>query len=76
MRLVSELKLNGHHIVGDNAFSSVQLAHDLKIGKVLLPNLTICKCDYTGTQLMLKKNKGGPMMHFAEYKNLPTEGWG
>ena len=49
MRLVSELKLNGHHIVGDDAFSSVQLVHDLKIVKIPLQNLTICKCDYTGT---------------------------
>ena len=31
-RLVSKLKYNGHHIIGDNAFSSVQLALDLKKG--------------------------------------------
>ena len=46
----------------------------IKLGTVPLPRFTIRKCDYTGTQLMGKKGK--QQMHFAEYKNLPTEGWG
>ena len=30
VRLVSKLKYEGHHLIGDNAFSSIQLAIDLK----------------------------------------------
>ena len=72
MRLVSKLKYEGHHIIGDNTFSSVQLAADLKAGYVD-PTFTIPKSDYTGTQKM--QNKTDKQMHFAEYKNLPTKGW-
>ena len=55
MRLVSKLKYNGHHIIGDNAFSSVQLALDLKKG--VCPGLRVPKADCTGTQVMKKQKK-------------------
>ena len=77
VRLASKLQFSGHHIVGDNAFSSVQLASDLRNGTC--PALRVPKCDYTGTQVMQKKAKKDNttnVMHFAEYKNLPTGGWG
>ena len=80
LRLCSKLRYSGHHIIGDNAFSSVQLASDLKMGKV--PIIHINKCDYTGTQCMLsvkatkKAASPSPHVHFAEYKNLPMEPWG
>ena len=78
MRLASELENDGHHIVGDNAFSSVQLATDLKCGKCPHPEINIRRCDYTGTQVMQKskKSKTAYKMNFAEYKNLPEDGWG
>ena len=75
VRLCSQLKYNGHHIIGDNAFSSVQLASDLKHGNV--PGMDVKKCDYTGTQCMLTGKKGTSFhLNFAEYRNLPTEPWG
>ena len=75
MRLASKLKYDGHHIIGDNAFSSVQLAVDLKIGRCSVKENRIPKCDYTGTQKMLTK-KNTAVVHFVEYRNLPTGGWG
>ena len=77
VRLASMLQYDGHHIIGDNAFSSVQLAVDLRNGSV--QGTKVRKADYTGTQVMMKnkaKSANGPQMHFAEYRNLPTEGWG
>jgi hypothetical protein len=68
VRLASKLKYNGHHIVGDNAFSSVQLDVDLKPGTV--KGLNVKKCDYTGTQNCQKPGK--KPVHFAEYKNQPV----
>ena len=62
MRLASKLKYDGHHIIGDNAFSSVQLAVDLKIGRCSVKQNRIPKCDYTGTQKMLVKQKGETML--------------
>ena len=47
MRLANQLSFNGHEINGDNAFSSVQLALDLKKGYCEYMNIK--KCDYTGT---------------------------
>ena len=44
-----------------------------------MPGLKMVKTDYTGTQVMLTKkpkSPNTPQMHFAEYRNLPTEGWG
>ena len=72
MRLVSRLKYAGHHIVGDNAFSSIQLATDLKRGWCA-GNLRIVACDYTGTQVMPKKSSSN--LPFLECKNLPLDGW-
>ena len=74
MRLVSRLQYSGYHITGDNAFSSVQLASDLKQGKAD-PEMYIPACDYTGTQLM-SKGVGPPKITFYEYRNLPEDGWG
>ena len=71
------LQYDGHHIIGDNAFSSVQLAVDLRNGSV--QGAKVRKADYTGTQVMMgkqTKSTNAPQMHFAEYCNLPTEGWG
>ena len=74
MRLVSMLEYEGHHIVGDNAFSSVQLAVDLKRGDGH-NLLDIKKCDYTGTQKMQVRRKDpsktGKPLSFVEYRNLP-----
>jgi hypothetical protein len=70
VRLASKLKYNGHHIIGDNAFSSVQLAVDLKAGTV--KGMNVKKCDYTGTQNCQKPGK--KPVHFAEYKNQPVFG--
>ena len=74
MRLVSMLDYEGHHIVGDNAFSSVQLAVDLKRGDGH-NLLEIKKCDYTGTQKMQVRRKDpsktGKPLAFVEYRNLP-----
>ena len=53
IRLVSKLKYDGHHLIGDNAFSSIQLATDLKKGSV--DNIRIPKTTYTGTQVMMTK---------------------
>jgi len=75
IRFASYLTYNGHHIIGDNEFSSVQLAIDLRKGSV--PGLKMAKTDYTGTQVMLTKKPkppNTPQMHFAEYRNSPTEG--
>ena len=38
----------------------------------------IPKCEYIGTQKMLVKKKKGDntVIHFVEYRNLPTGGWG
>ena len=77
VRLASILQYDGHHIIGDNAFSSVQLAVDLRNGSV--QGAKVKKADYTGTQVMMAKqpkSTNAPQMHFAEYRNLPTEGWG
>ena len=77
VRLASMLQYDGHHIIGDNAFSSVQLAVDLRNGSV--PGAKARKADYTGTQVMMAKkakSTNAPQMNFAEYRNLPTEGWG
>jgi len=77
IRLASYLTYNGHHIIGDNAFSSAQLAIDLRKGSV--PGLKMVKTDYTGTQVMLTKKPKLPntlQIYFVEYRNLPTEGWG
>ena len=45
IRLVGMLSYDGHHIIGDNAFSSVQLASDLKVRKVPNDLVEIPKCD-------------------------------
>ena len=62
VRLYSKLEFGGHRIIGNNAFSSVQLALDLKAGSV--PGLTIIKYNYTGTQSMLKVKKVNILVGF------------
>ena len=74
IRLVSKLKYDGHHLIGNNAFSSIQLATDLKKGSV--DNIRIPKTTYTGTQVMMTKKGKDWHASFVEYKNLPTGGWG
>ena len=77
MRLVSKLKHNGHCIIGDDAFSSVQLSMDLKKGAC--PGLRVPNANHTGAQAMKKQKKndaGNFHCKFQEYKNLPTESWG
>ena len=70
MRLVGMLNNHGHHIIGDNAFSSAQLALDLKRGDNKLFHIT--KCNYTGIQKMkLNKKEGARPLSFVEYRNLP-----
>ena len=71
------LQYDGHHIIRDNAFSSVQLAIDLRNGSV--QGEKVKKADYTGTQVMMakqSKSANAPQIHFAEYRSLPMEGWG
>ena len=77
MRLVLMLEYDGHHIIGDNTFSSVQLVVDLKQGNGH-GLLRIPKCDYTGTQKMQvkKKKQGARPLAFLEYRNLPDQEWG
>ena len=74
IRLVSKLKYKGHHLIGDNAFSSIQLASDLKKGSVDI--IRIPKTTYTGTQVMIRKKNPNWHPGFVEYKNLPDGGWG
>ena len=74
MRIVGMLNYNGHHIIGNNAFSSAQLALDSKCGDNKL--FHIPKCDYMGTQKMqLNKKEGARPISFLEYRNLPHK-WG
>lgn len=75
--LASYLTYIGHHIIGDNTFSLVQHAIDLRKGSV--PGLNILKTNYTCTQVMLTKkpkSPSTPQIKFTEYPNLQTEGWG
>ena len=74
VRLVSKLKYDGHHLIGDNAFSSMQLATDLKKGSI--DNISIPKTTHTGTQVMMTKKGKDWQSSFVEHKNLPTDGWG
>jgi len=58
MRLVSNLKYEGTHIIGDNAFSPVQVAHDPKKVKCPHPAISIGNHDYTAcTYIIVKKDK-------------------
>ena len=74
MQLVSMLEYHGHHIIGDNAFSSVQLVVDLEQGNDH-DLLWIPKCDYTGTQNMQvkKKKEGAQPLELLRYSNLPEQ---
>ena len=61
------LQYDGHHIIGDNAFSSVQLAVDLRNGSAA--GAKARKADYTGTQVIMgkqAKSTNAPQMHFTD----------
>ena len=49
MRLVSCLRNQVHHIIGDNAFSSVQLVHDMQKGKFNLLSFYLYYYRYMST---------------------------
>ena len=53
VRLASMLQYDGYHIIGDDAFSSVQLTVDLR--NECVQGAKVRKADYTGTQVMMRK---------------------
>ena len=73
LRLASRLSYTGHHIIADNAFSSIQLATDLRWGTTQA--IKCNKATFTGTQVM-QNTKAKKPIWFVEYKNLPSSGWG
>ena len=70
--LVSKLKHNEYHLIRNNAFSSIQLATDLKLGSV--DNIRVPRTMHTRTQVVMTKKGSDWHASFANTQES-THGW-